>query len=132
MTGRRHNPRRAVVAMLRAVKADIDDSLARWRITGNVYVPPADRAPGSPGTRPRAAHEYPEHRAADWEVLDREARHMIEQLVAVREFVAEQLTRLRCGAAGCGRILPPSEAAAGYTTCEHCAPRERAPASREQ
>jgi hypothetical protein len=127
VTARRRNPRRVVIGLLRAVKADIDDSLARWRVTSTVYLSRPEQVPGQPNTRPRAAHEYPEYRAADWHVLDREARHMIGQLVAVREFVAEQLARLRC-AAGCGRTLPAEEAAAGYTTCEHCA-RDRAQAS---
>lgn len=120
MTGklRKRNPRRIALAMLRAIRADAGESVSRWAVTGSVVLPPDERPAAGTWRRPRTAGEWPEWQAAQWHALDREARHMIEQLTEVREFARQQITALTCRR--CGRTIPASEAAAGYTTCEHC------------
>ncbi len=128
-------PRTVVVAELRAMRADLMTALERWRVGRTVTIrvadatdddlrdaiaPPGGYAPADPElTRPRRPWEYPEWRVTDWQVLDRELAHLIEQATALRAYAEQQAEALRC--TECARELPVTEARAGFTACEHCA-----------
>lgn len=127
-------PRSVVLAELRAMRGDLMTAVERWKVgrtvtipvsaatdddLRNAIAPPGGYAPADPQlTRPRLPWEYPEWRLADWQVLERELSHLIDQATALREFAVEQGERLRC--TECARTLPVSEARAGFRHCERC------------
>jgi hypothetical protein len=130
-------PRTFVANELRAMRADLLTALDRWRTGRTITMPraeatPRDRmeaiTPNPPGIRAdmlvrlRMPWEFPEWRVADWQVLDRELAHLIEQATALRAYAAEQVDALKC--TECARELPTSEARAGFTACERCAKGE--------
>jgi hypothetical protein len=118
---RRHlNPRIVTADMLRAMRADLTLALARWNVKRMMPIPAAERTDSAALVqRPRKPWEWPEFRADDWQVLDRELGEVAAQVAELRSYAAEQIRRLHC-LAGCGRRLTASEAMAGIVRCAHC------------
>ena len=114
------NPRLVTADMLRAMRADLTLALARWNVKRMMPIPAAERVDSAPLVqRPRKAYEWPEYRADDWQVLDRELGEVAAQVTELREYAAEQIRRLHCDG-GCGRRLTATEAMAGGTRCTRC------------
>ncbi|MFC0504142.1 hypothetical protein [Micromonospora costi] len=100
MARRERTPRRIALDVLRSVKSDVGSLIARWDVTGKVYLHPHEREDPSRWFRPRQPHEYPENDPQAWTQLAADAEEVARTAMALRRFALDQkadLLRARRG-----------------------------------